>query len=81
LEKKSISPFYFAFSFFFFGGGVGVVGIDYVFAVVAQFQSITAVADQYTYFVAEEAVHDYEGPVDLQECRNCNENQNDFPVV
>jgi hypothetical protein len=61
-------------------GGGGVV-IDYVFAVVAQFQSITAVADQYTYFVAEQAVHDYEGPVDLQECWHCNENQNDFLIL
>ena len=76
-KKIPFFPFYFAFSFFFFGGG----GIDDVFAVVTQFQSITAVADQSTYFVAEQALHDYESPLDLQEGRHCNENQNDFLIL
>jgi hypothetical protein len=33
------------------------LGDWWCFAVMAQFQSITAVVDQYTYFVAEQAVH------------------------
>jgi len=48
---------------------------------VTQFHSIIAVADQYTYFVAEQVVRDCDGPEDLQEGRRCNENQNDFLIL
>lgn len=78
--KKSSFPRFilrFVFYFLFFCGG----GVDDVFVVVTQFQSITAVADQYTYFVTGQAVRDYEGPVDWQESRHCTENQNDFLIL